>query len=341
MNRICRMRFLFAAGVTLLAAGPAVAQYYPNPYGPYPPYYGGIGGALAGQAQVIQANGQLAINNEQARIERQKYYQEKLNTKKMAFDEAAYEKANTPPPVEEAEKTLGRQVRRVLSLANPAEIKRGDTLNLLLPYIKALSDQGASGPPTPINPTLLKTINVKVGTAGAAPGAGLLKDAGKLTWPLALRGPRQKEIDKLLPKACSDAAAGTLELPTYTKIASDIESMREDLRKQYHQEKISSSMFLGGQSYLDSLSSSLKVLQRPDAAKFFDGSYVAQGNTVPELVDNLTANGLTFAPATPGQDSSYFALHNAFVSYVRAAQGSLAMQSPTSLPPPQPFKGAR
>lgn len=201
--------------------------------------------------------------------------------------------------------------------------------------------------PTPINPAMLRTINVKVGTAGAAPGAGLLKNAGKLTWPLVLRGPRQKAIDKLLPTACSQAASGTLELSSYTKIVSELESMREELRKQYHKEKISGSMFLGGQSYIDSLTSSLKVLQRPDAAKFFDGSYTAQGRNVPELIDNMTANGLAFAPATPGNDSSYFALHNAFVSYVRTAQGSLAYQPPSpgggGLPPPMPLgaKGLR
>jgi hypothetical protein len=328
MNRSNRFRPVFAAAVALAMAGPAAAQYYPNPYGPYPAWGGGVGGALAGQAQVIQANGQLAINNEQARIEREKYNQEKLNTRKQAFDLAAYEKANTPPAVELAEKTLGRQIRRVLSLANPAEIKRGDTLNTLMPYIQSLSDQGCVGPPTPISPAMLQSVNVKAGSAGGAPGAGLLKDVGKMGWPLVLRGPKQKELDKMLPKAVSEAAAGTLDLTTYNKLVSAVDSIRQDLRKQYHQEKISGSMFLGGQSFLDSLSDSLKVLQRPDAARFFNGSYAAHGHNVPELVNNMMDQGLTFAPATPGEDASYFALHNAFVSYVRSAQSGVAYQAP-------------
>jgi hypothetical protein len=328
MNRAYRFYPVFAAAVALVIAGSVAAQYYPNPYGPYPNYYGGVGGMLAGQAQVIQANGQLAINNEQARIEREKYNQEKLSTRKQAFDLAAYEKANTPPAVELAEKTLGRQIRRVLSLANPAEIKRGDTLNTLLPYIKSLSDQGCIGPPIPISPAILRTVNVKAGSAGGAPGAGLLKDVGKIGWPLVLRGPKQKELDKMLPKACSEAADGTLDLATYNKLVSAVETMRQDLRKQYHQEKISGSMFLGGSSFLDSLSDSLKVLQRPDAARFFNGSYAAHGNNVPELVNNMMDQGLTFAPATPGEDASYFALHNDFVSYVRSAQGNVAYEAP-------------
>jgi hypothetical protein len=335
MNRPMRNCHVFAAAVALALTGPVSAQY---PYG-YPPYgYGAgaaVGNALAGQAQVIQANGQMIMTNEQARIEREKYYQERLVTKKQKFDLAQYERANTPTPTENQEKILGQQLRRVLNTTvNPAEIKRGDTLNLLMPYIKSLSDQGSSGPPTPVDPALLRTVNVKVGTAGAAPGAGLLKDAGKLNWPIQLRGPRQKEIDKLLPKACSQAAQGTLELPTYTKIVSEVESMREELRKKYHKEQISGSMFLGGQSYLDSLSSSLKVLQRPDAGKFFDGSYTAQGSNVPELVNNMISQGLSFAPATPGQDAAYFSLHSAFVSYTRAAQSTVAL-SPNYGPSPK------
>src|ERR1043166_9309108 len=85
--------FALAAFLVLLAtAGPAVAQF--NPYAPgyYPPpapYVSGWGpgGVLAGQAQVMQAAGQLGIDQEKARIERQKYYQEKLANKKARSEE--------------------------------------------------------------------------------------------------------------------------------------------------------------------------------------------------------------------------------------------------------------
>ncbi len=337
MNRTFYICPLLAMTLALAGAGPAAAQnpYYPNPYNPYgPTVVTGPGATLAGGAQVIQATGDLWIQGEQARQQRQKYYQDKIATKKMAFDEAAYEKANTPSFTQEQEKVMSLQIRRVMSQANPAEIQRGDTLNMLMPLIKALSDQGMPGPPVPIYPSLLRQINVKSGTAGAAPSLGLLKDGGRLSWPLMLRGQTQQQIDKLLPEAVAAAVAGTLVPAQYTRLVSIVQSMQEDVRKQYHKELINGSTFLSCKAYLDSLESSLRVLQSPDVAMYFNGSLAPHGNCVPELVDNMMAQGLSFGPATPGVDAPYFALHNAFVSYVRAAQGGGGFQSRLGPPPP-------
>jgi hypothetical protein len=336
-----------------LAAGPAAAQnpYYPNPY--YPPVWGpgaaalGPGNTLQGGASVIQASGQLYINQEQARVEREKAEQAKLQTKKMAFDLAAYERENTPTFVEEQEKTLSMKIRRIMSQPLPAEVTRGDTLNLLLPMIKVYSDQGVPGPPQPLNPAMLKAINVTVGGGGPSAtegksvgGAGVLRNGGKLAWPLQLKGPNQQKLDKLLPQALAQAAAGTLEQPLYTQVASTVLTMQDELRKQYHQEKIDGGSFLKGKHFLDDLAQSLKVLQDPNAVKFLDGSYAARGNTVPEVVANMTAQGLQFAPATPGGESAYFALHNAFVAYARAAQSGMgSFHSQYTPTPPKAFKG--
>jgi hypothetical protein len=315
-------------------AAVAVAQPPPsNPYNPWGPpiqYNWGPGATLSGGAQLLQAQGDLSIQMEQARQQRQQYYQDKLQTQKMAFDQANYERANTPTATEEQAKTLGRQVQRILNQANPAEIKRGDTLNTLMPYIRAMSDRGVPGPPIPINPAMLRQVNVRVGTTAGAPGAGLLKDGGRLSWPLMLRGPRQKQIDKLLPEAVSAAAAGTLEPAQFTKLVSEVQSMQDELRKGFHAQTVTSSDFLSGGRYLDSLMSSLSLLQRPDAAMFFNGGYTAHGSNVPELVDNMSGQGLTFAPATPGVEAPYFALHNAFVSYARTAQAAAGF-NPKSL----------
>jgi hypothetical protein len=325
---------LAAAGFIIALAGPASAQY-PYPY-PYPPYTGGFGpgNALAGQAQVMQASGDLFIKQEQARQQREKVNQDKLTTKRMAFDEAAYEKANTPTYNEDQERILREKTRRILNGATPSEITRGDSLNMLTPYIKALMDQGAFGPPIPLTPALLKAINVKVGTTAGTASAGLLKDGGKVTWPLPLRGADSKKLDKMLTQAVSKAVAGTLEQSEYVALASQIDRMQDNLRKQYREEKIGGSSFLTGDHFLDALTSSLKILLDPNVARFFDGTYAARGNTIPELVDYMTANGLTFGPATSGVEQPYFALHNAFVSYTRSAQSGGGFQSQNA-PPPQ------
>jgi hypothetical protein len=326
------IRSLFAAVLVLAVVRPAAAQfnpYYPSPYYPLYPGSGfGPGATLAGGAQVIQASGQLGIQQEQARQQRQQYYQEKIKTKKMAFDEAAYEKANTPSWTEEQEKVLSMRIRRIMNQPAPAEITRGETLNTLMPFVKSLGDMGTPGPPLTLNPNTLKSINVAVGTSGGgSTGAGVLKNGGRLSWPLQLRGPAQKKIDALLPKAVEQGAAGTLEQKTYLQLQSMVSAMQEDVRKRYHKEEIDGGSYLKGKHFLDDLQSSLKVLQEPEATKFLDGSYAARGANVQELVDNMSAQGLKFAPATPGSEAAYFSLHDSFVSYARAAQSGAGFQS--------------
>ncbi len=344
MNRSILTPALLAAALAGALAGPAAAQnpYYPNPY--YPPYWGpgsGPGNTLAGGAQVIDATGDLYVQQEKARIERQKYYQEKIATKKMAFDEAAYEKANTPKFTEEQEKVLVQQVRRVMNQPAPVEITRGDTLNLMLPWLRMCSEMGPPGPPIQLSPAVLKQINVSPGsggteaTQGKAPaGAGVLKNGGKVAWPLMLRGPTQKKVDQLLPAAVKAAADGTLEPTQYTQLTTNVLNLQEEWRKKYHKEQIDGGTFLKGKHFLDDLQASLKILQDPNAAKFLDGSYAARGHNVQELVENMAAQGLQFAPATPGTESAYYSLHNAFVAYARAAQPSGGFQ--TMLGPPVP-----
>jgi len=331
MIRIRLIRPLLAIALTVAVAGQAGAQYYPgNPYypPPYPGYGYGPGSTLAGAAQVIQAQGQLGLDQEQQRIMRQKVYQEKLNTKKMTLDEANYEKANTPTFVESQELVMSQKLRRIMNQPLPAEITRGDTLNMLLPYVKALGDQGTYGPPLSLNPNILKNINVATpNSGGGGISAGLLKNGGKLAWPLQLKGPMQQKLDKLLPTAVEQAAAGTLEPKTYTQVVGLVLSMQDDVRTRYHKEEIDGSSYLKGKRYLDDLESSLKVLQDPDAAKYLSGAIAARGNNVQELVDNMTGEGLKFAAATPGSDSAYFSLHNSFVSYARAAQSGGGFQS--------------
>jgi hypothetical protein len=327
------IRPLLAAVLALAAVGPVAAQYnpyYPQPYGGYG---WGPGSTLSGAANVISASGELGIQQEQQRLQRQKALQEKLNTKKMAFDEAAYEKANTPSYIDEKERIAGLTIRRMLSQPQPAEITRGATLNTLMPYLKALGDKGTVGSPQSLSPSVLAAINVATPNAGGGgTSVGVLKNGGKLAWPLMLKGPLQKKMDALLPKAVEQAATGMLEPATYNQVVGLVMSMQDDVRTRYRKEQIDGSTFLKNKRYLDQLESSLKVLQDADAAKYLSGAFTARGDNVQELINNMSADGLKFAPATPGSESAYFALHNAFVSYARAAQAAAGFQTSLALP---------
>ena len=338
------VRSLTAVALGFIAAGSATAQ--PNPYYPGPGYYQppiyGPGGVLQGQAQVLQASGQLAIDNESTRMMRQKLLQEKMVTKKQALDLANYERANTPTYTDEQRRNKDLIFQRMMVSPAPPEITRGDTLNTFMPVLKMMADDGVPGPPMSISPAILKQINVGTGTGGGATNsAGMLKDGGKLAWPLFLRGPNQKKLDSMVPKAIEDAVAGTLEPKTYTQMLAIIQTMTEENSKKYRKDEISSTAFLQNKHYLEDLANSLKVLQDPDPGRFFgSGAYArVQGNNVPEIVENMSAKGLKFAPASPGSEAAYFALHNAFVAYARAGQSGGGVQSMLSAPA-MPKKGA-
>ena len=337
------VRSLTAVALGFIAAGSATAQ--PNPYYPGPGYYQppiyGPGGVLQGQAQVLQASGQLAIDNESTRMMRQKLLQEKMVTKKQALDLANYERANTPTYTDEQRRNKDLIFQRMMVSPAPPEITRGDTLNTFMPVLKMMADDGVPGPPMSISPAILKQINVGTGTSGGdTKSAGMLKDGGKLMWPLTLRGPNQKKLDSMVPKAIEDAVAGTLEPKTYTQMLAIIQTMTEENRKAYHKDQMSSMAFIDGKHYLEDLTKALKVLQEPDPGKYFGGGYShPQGHNVQELVQNMSATGLKFAPASPGGEAAYFAMHDAFVAYARAGQSGGSIQTSLTAPaPPGPGK---
>ena len=64
---------------------------------------------------------------------------------------------------------------------------------------------------------------------------------------------------------------------------------------------------------------SINALKQPTAGKFLTGQFGAQGESVGELVVNMTSKGLSFAKAQPGQEFAYLALQRAFVNFAATA----------------------
>jgi hypothetical protein len=342
------IRFLFVPACLVALSAWVHGQYpppYPYPYYP-PPGYGGFGpgNTLNGAANVISASGQLYIDQEQARVEREKANQAKIVTKRKTFDEMMYEKANTPTFTEDQEKNDMMIVRRVMNHPLPAEITSGQSQNILLPYLDKLLRVGVQGPPIPLDPLTMKSINVTTSQGG--PNIGLLRDGGKLDWPIVLRGPTQKKLNPIFPQLVSSAASDNLDLNLYNQAKKGVAQLQNELKQKFYKEEIDGGMFLEGKHYLDSLDSSLKMITSPNAGKLLNGTYAATGRNVPELVYNMTSKGLRFAPATPGNDAPYYALQTALVSFAAGAESNHGfretfdplVQAPkknfTNLPPP-------
>src|SRR5260370_14583489 len=176
---------------------------YPYPY-PDPFNQGGFGpgNVLKGAATVMDAQGNLMLQQEQARVAREQANQAKLETKRKTLDWMNYEREHKWTFTQEQERNQSMKLVRLLKNAGEGEVLSGSAMNTLLPYLAQLARQGIQGSPVSLDQNLLKQINVTGKGTGNDLGA---LGAGKLNWPIALRGPAQREEDKLIAKAMADA----------------------------------------------------------------------------------------------------------------------------------------
>ncbi len=321
------------------AMAPPVSYVPPSAYPGYAPGYGPIqyngpvGGALSGGADVINAQGNYMIQQQQSGLLNQQYKQAKIDTQRKTFDNWMYEREMTPTPEDERERQRLQQVQR--SLHNPplTEIWSGKALNDLLINLQQMP--GIPGPTIPLSPALLGHISVTSG-AGGQTGVGLLKDAGHLQWPVTLQaGPYQaecKQIDDLLVRAVKQGEAGSISASVVNGINTTIDTLSAQLKSNIG--NIDTNEYIRAKRYLNELADSAKTLQNPNAANYLSGRWSAKGNTVGELVYNLTNQGLRFGPATAGDQEAYTSLHSAMVAYDMGVSrmmppGAVANQRPT------------
>src|SRR5262249_23722150 len=146
MLRISRKSLVALPAAVLLlgAAAPAAHAQYPYPPNPY---WGGGGyypgrarAARYGSAAVIDAQSNVMLDQERARILREQANQAKLDTKRKAFDERAYERANTPSWTEEQAKAQAMFLNRILKSPTDAEVTNGTAQNTILPYLQGLTN---------------------------------------------------------------------------------------------------------------------------------------------------------------------------------------------------------
>jgi hypothetical protein len=324
---------LFAVLVALTVVPRASGQwpgYYPPPW----PGYGGFGPAnmMQGAAAMTQAQGQLMQDQEQARIQREQANQAKLVTKKQTLDWLNYERLNTPTFADEQSRSKSQLLQRMLNSPLQGEIVSGVAQNTLLPFLYSLTGQGIQGPPVALNPELMKQVNVR-GAGGSGGSLALLRDGGKVTWPLALRGTYQEQMDAILPQAVSATIQGTLSPKLFKELRSGVNNVENDLRNKFFKDEVDAGSYMIAKRFVTDLRSAVNALQQPNAARILDGQFAARGRNVQELVENMTRQGLQFAPAQPGGEPAYFALQSAMTTYANAARNPSGFRVDVAPPP--------
>src|SRR5262245_7515262 len=306
------------------ARGAAAAIAYNPAYAGYGYPYGGdpYGGYLTGGASVIQAQGEFMVKNQEALLTKEQVKQAKLDTHRKQMDEYYYEKARRPTLEQEREETRLKELARAQNDPPLTEIWAGISLNNLLTNIqRAESMAGLRGPSVPLEPEVGKHVNV---TTGKTTGSVSLVNSGNdLEWPLTLEDDRfekdRKEIDRLVQEVVRQAQYNKVQSKTYSQLDRSVRTLRQNLKKGVND--IEPNDYIASVRYLNQLQDSLRVLKEPNVANYFSGAIAARGNTVAELVDNMTKDGLKFAPVTLGNEQYYTALHRSMVTYDSGLKG--------------------
>lgn len=274
-------------------------------------------GYLNGAGNVINAQGQYMVQAQQANVIKQQSKSAKLDNQRKAFDEWMYERDRTPTAEDERVRSQMEQLRRSLNDPPVTEIWSAKTLNEILADVqkRQAGGSGIRGPDIPLDESIVGHINVSTGVSTAS--IGPLKSGGKLSWPVLLKNSYYKEdrdrMNELAPKVLREAADGNLEPDTINGMTESINNLYALLKSQIRD--VPSNQYIAAKRYVNELNDAVKVLQSDEASKFVTRSLSAKGNSVGELVDNMTKQGLKFAAATSGDQTAYTALHSAMVQY--------------------------
>jgi hypothetical protein len=277
---------------------------------------------MQGAANLTVANAQYQLTTQQARIVREQANRENLATRKATLQEQQYESQQWQQqydPNAMRQRDIEHALRSSMNDPPKAEIWSGDALNALLQNIQKAQASGVAVPPVPVPPDLLAHINVTTGTTYQ--GVGMLKNLTRFNWPQALRGGAYKmqreEIEQMCRTAVDQVKSGNVDADLLDKLNEAVKNLGEQVDAAAAQ--ITPTQLVQSMRYVRELKQSFKVLQDPNVADYFS-KYKAQGGTVDQLVQNMSGQGLKFAPAAPGDEPSYTALHTDMVAYVTRLQ---------------------
>jgi hypothetical protein len=324
--------FSALAGLTNPYATLSASPYGANASSSQSPYGGSgygssyyesvVGGYLRGSADIVTSQGKWMTSLQQASLLQEQNRQALTETRRKYFDEALYERQKTPTFEQERERVAEQDLRRSLNDPPISEILSGQALNAVLAHLAKRAPDEENAPAIRLDKDVVRHINV----TGGQGNMGLLRNEGRLSWPLALRGDAYKAdralVSSLAAAAVNQAMNGRVDAGTLKEMAATTQRLHEGLTADA--KELTAAQYSDASRFLGHLDDALKALARPDAGDYFTRKYTAQGRTVAELVKHMTVQGLTFAPAVAGDGAAYSALHRALVSYDASIKARVA-----------------
>jgi hypothetical protein len=274
-----------------------------------------VAGYLSGVAEVTTAQGQFLNQVQQARLLQAQADSARLDLRRRAIEQQRYLRSLAPTPEEIRQNNILDRINRSRNDPPRTQIWSGRALNDLVVAIQRSQRGGLTGPAVPLDPTMLHHINFTTGTTPG--GTSRLRDLGRLQWPIALTDNAfdsdRSQIEKMAPLAAEQGASGPIEATVIRELQRAANSMIANLRLKV--DDFTPTEYVQAMRYLRELNDAFNVLPHPNASAYIRGKFRATGSTVTELLQNMTNRGLTFAPATTGDEPFYTALHSALVTY--------------------------
>jgi len=288
------------------------------------------GGYLRGYADVINSQGKFLISLQQRDLLREQVRKERIDNSKRLFDQYLYERDKRPTWEDERQRDLKQILSRSLNDPPIGEIRSASALNSILADLqkKLSKDKGLRGPPINLDEEVVRHINLA--TPGSDGNAGLLRNEGRLNWPLSLKDSDYRAdrelLNNLIPEAIHQAVNGRVDAGTLREVIGAVDRIKQQLRSNIND--LPPAQYMEAKSFINNFDDALKILRRPDAGDFFSQKYAAQGKNVAELVKYMLDKGLRFAPAVAGDEAAYMALHRALAAYDAGANAEVAADRP-------------
>jgi hypothetical protein len=289
--------------------------FYGYGYG-YPNYLGPVGGALSGAADLVNASGNYLIQQQQSRMLMTQADSARIGYRQQLIEQEMWEKSLQPTTNELRQQEQWRKLESARNNPTNPEIWSGDSLNSLLKAMQGAEVQGLQADPVPLTTDVLKHINFTTGTNSGA-GAGMLKDFTNIQWPFGLQDQPfldgATKVNALAKQAVDEVkSGGRVSAMTYKDLDATVTALRDEVAAN---KTLSPTDWIESKAFVDDLRGSVQSLRNPDVAQYFKGAYSPQAGTVDELVREMTAKGLRFAPAAQGDHAAYTALQQLMRTY--------------------------
>jgi hypothetical protein len=240
----------------------------------------------------------------------------RLKYRNALIQQQRYEQAMQPTVLEMRERQQWQNLQSARNNPPNPQIWSGDALNAIFKAIQGAERQGLRAGPVPVDPEVLKAINLTTGQTSGA-GAGMLKNITNLNWPFALQDAPYKDssakINALAIKAVDEVKAdGRVTAQTFGQLSAAVNTLDNAVRVD---QVLSPTDYIVSKGFVDDLKSSIQSFRNPNVASYLNGGIAAKGPTVADLVEQMTSQGLTFAPATQEDQPAYTILYQAMATY--------------------------